>query len=417
MDQFRITERDLEEINAFLCDPDNPYIREVMNVVQKYGGPEEINRKAQEAKNLHGIFRKLENMEYPYLKDIRDLIAARDKGAFISISDYRKKILGDDVDKVRFDEKNPVTMEISPLQFYPWFLKEVHQALDKREIMPARYIRLRPMREQERDGDLLAVVATMQIIGASFVEQVETNGTDGSNVHLGNPAETSAGYFGGVGMPNDYPIKWLDETLYYYVNYGVEQFICTNNGVVFIGMLLNRLGIDIQFKISVTLGNDNPYLIFQNLMLARMFSREGKTAIAGLNLSNSVNNQTIRDCAGIRRSLGLENDVRIEHHITEPWKGVVRQPFLRRDQLIEVVDDVPNMSAKHEGGEPDIEVTREHPSCHQDNFRPEEVIRETGDYAHMELSYMDKHDSLNLTAKALVENGKSFIGATNLHRR
>ena len=65
--------------------------------------------------------------------------------------------------------------------------------------MPARWIQVRRMKEQEAEGDLPAIAAAMQIIGASYVETLDTKGTDGSNVHLGGP-ETITGYFGGIGQ-------------------------------------------------------------------------------------------------------------------------------------------------------------------------------------------------------------------------
>ena len=61
------------------------------------------------------------------------------------------------------------------------------------------------MKEQEEDGDLAAVAAAMQIIGATYVETLDTKGTDGSNIHLGGP-ETITGYFGGVGQPNKHAL-------------------------------------------------------------------------------------------------------------------------------------------------------------------------------------------------------------------
>ena len=67
--------------------------------------------------------------------------------------------------------------------------------------MPGRFIRVRKMAEQVDDGDISAVAAAMQIVGATYVETLDTKGTDGSNVHLGGP-ETITGYFGGVGQPN-----------------------------------------------------------------------------------------------------------------------------------------------------------------------------------------------------------------------
>jgi hypothetical protein len=72
------------------------------------------------------------------------------------------------------------------------------------------------MAEQETDnGDIMATAAAMQIIGATYVETLDTKGTDGSNIHLGGP-ETITGYFGGIGQPNGYPIKWVKEYLKFY---------------------------------------------------------------------------------------------------------------------------------------------------------------------------------------------------------
>ena len=90
---------------------------------------------------------------------------------------------------------------------------------------------------------MLAVAAAMQIIGATYVETLDTKGTDGSNVHLGGP-ETITGYFGGIGQPNDYALKWVDEFLYYYTNYGIQQVLNINPGTVLVGYLLYKLGID-----------------------------------------------------------------------------------------------------------------------------------------------------------------------------
>ena len=44
--------------------------------------------------------------------------------------------------------------------------------------MPGRFIRVRKMKEQEIDGDLPAIAAAMQIIGASLVETLDTRGTE-----------------------------------------------------------------------------------------------------------------------------------------------------------------------------------------------------------------------------------------------
>ena len=101
--------------------------------------------------------------------------------------------------------------------------------------------------------------------------------------------------------------------------------------------------------------------------------------LIGFNWTNSVNNETMEITAEVRKALGFEDVVRFEHHITETWKSIVRQPYLRRDELVELADHVANISAKHEGGDPDVEQTREHPSDILDYFRDKAEIEASGD--------------------------------------
>jgi hypothetical protein len=296
-------------------------------------------------------------------------------------------------------------------------MKEARQAVEKGELMPGRFIRVRKMAEQEEDGDLLAMSAAMQIIGASWCETLDTKGTDGSNIHLGGP-ETITGYFGGVGQPNDHPLKWVDEFLYYYTTYGVKQVLNINPGTILLGYFLHKLGIDIEFKISVYMGNDNPYAVFWTLMAAKLFSRDdGSTSLIGFNFSNSVTNATIEISDKIRSALDFEDFVRFEHHIFETWKSIVVQPYDRRDELIEIADKVKNISAKHEGGEIAVEQSRDHPSDILEYFISRDDINKQGLMPLITQNYLDKHEAINNTAKALTENGLSFIAARHLHHK
>ena len=415
-ERLKIESSALEEVNRFLLDPDNPVINAMLQIVAKYGTPEEINARAQEARELPNLFRRLRNMESPYLEDLEWLMAERDQRAFISITDFRRKLLGGKAERMTFDERRAVTLEISALQYFPWLITEARHAIEIQDVMPARYIRVRKMKEQEKDqGDILAVAAAMQIMGASYVETLDTRGTDGSNVHLGGP-ETITGYFGGIGQPNEHALQWMDEYLYYYTRYGIRQVLNINPGTVLLGYLLYKLGIDMEFKISVFMGNDNPYSILWTLMTAWLFSREdGSTPLVGFNLSNSIDCQTLELAAEIRHQLLLDDKVRIEHHITETWKSIVRQPYNRRSDLLEVASRVTNISAKHEGGDPEIEPTREHPSDVLDYFRDKEEILSSGEMPLLERNYMDKHDAVNHTARALTEKGLTFVAAWNLH--
>src|SRR5512137_1599670 len=156
---------------------------------------------------------------------------------------------------------------------------------------------------------------------------------------------------------------WLDEFLYYYTKYGIKSALNFNAGTILLGFLLYRLGVDIQFKISVFFGSDNPYHALWIMLAAKLFSRkDGTTPLIGFNWSNSINNQTMESTAQFRKALGFEDVVRFEHHITEAYRHIVLQPYNRRDELLALADHVANVSAKHEGGDPDVEVTRQHSS-------------------------------------------------------
>jgi hypothetical protein len=413
--RLRISPDRLEAINDVLLDPNMGAIDGFFDVVAKYGTPEEINRKAAIAMHLPALLERVGESRPDYLADLEWLEKERNLGVFISEAEYRRKVLGDRVDEVTFDDDIAVTLEVSACQYFPWVIEAARRAIEQRSLMPGRFIRVRKMKEQESDGDLLAFAAAMQIIGASYVETLDTKGTDGSNVHLGGP-ETITGYFGGVGQPNEYALKWLDEYLYYYTNYGVRQVLNLNPGTVLLGYLLHRIGVDIEFKISVFMGNDNPYAALWTLIGAKLFAREdGTSPLIGFNWSNSVNNETMEITAQFRKDLNFEEIVRFEHHITETWRSIVRQPYNRRDELMELAGHVANISAKHEGGDQEAEERREHTSDILDYFRDKDEIIESGDWDALTLNFLDKFDATNKTAWALTENGLSFIAAKHLH--
>jgi hypothetical protein len=406
----------LDELNAFLLDPDTRIVNDLLAVIARYGTPEEINRRAREAGELQALLERVRVARPEYLADLQWLAEQRDRDAFVSVADFRRSVLGARADTATFRDEMAVTLEVSALQYFPWVIAAARKAIAERSLMPARWIQVRRMKEQEAEGDLPAIAAAMDIIGASYVETLDTKGTDGSNVHLGGPA-TITGYFGGIGQPNDHPLQWVDELLHYYTEYGVRQVLNINPGTVLAGYLLHRLGVDIEFKISVFMGNDNPFAGLWTLLGARLFAREdGTTPLVGFNWGNSANNETLEITAEIRRALGFEDAVRFEHHITETWKSIVLQPYDRRDELMTLADHVPNISAKHEGGDPEVDGARPHPSDILDYFRAESEVIEAGDWENLQLNFMDKLDATNHTARALTEHGLSFVAARNLHR-
>ncbi len=413
----------LDEINDFLLRGDNPLVTGLLDVIEKYGGVDEINKKAYEATKLDNLLSLLEAKNSPYVKDLLWLQEQRDNDAFISVQDYRRKILGDKADTTNFDESFAVTLEISACQYFPWLIEEAKQSIEKGELMPGRFIRVRNMAEQTADNHVIAFAAGMQITGSSYVETLDTKGTlpgpDGApaNIHLGGP-DTITGYFGGIGMPNDFPLKWADEYLNYFTKYGVKQVLNINPGSVFVGYMMHKLGIDMEFKISVFMGNDNPYSCLWTLLTAKLFSRDdGTSPLIGFNLSNSVNNKTLELAAYVREDFGFEDVVRLEHHITETYKSIVRQPYDRLPELLELSDHVKNISAKHEGGVPEVDSQREHPSDILDYFRQKAEIIEQGHMPLLTQNYLDKHHALNRTAEELTKRGLTFIAAEKLHKK
>ena len=406
----------LDALNAFLLEPDSRIVNDLLAVVARYGTPEEINRKARASGELPALLDRVRADHPEHLADLDWLAEQRDRDAFISVADFRRSVLGPGADAMAFRDDSAVTLEVSSLQYFPWLIAAARRAVADRSLMPGRWIRVRKMKEQEADGDLAAVAAAMAIIGASVVETLDTKGTDGSNVHLDGPA-TITGYFGGVGQPNEHVLMWVDEYLHYYTEFGVRQVLNVNAGTVLAAYLLYRLGVDIEFKISVFMGTDNPFSGLWLLLAARLLARDdGSTPLVGLNWGNSVDNRTLESAAEIRRALGLESAVRFEHHITEAFRSIVRQPYDRRDDLVELAGHVPNISAKHEGGDPAADAARSHPSDILDYFRDKAEVIAGGDWEALQENFMDKIDAMNHTARALTERGLSFVAARNLHR-
>jgi hypothetical protein len=406
----------LESINSVLLDPSEKVMGDFLAVVAKYGTPDDINRKHRESRKLDHLMKIVSERAPGYTNDLKWLMDQRDQCAFASIEEYRTRVLGDRVKGMKFADRSAVTLEVSALQYFPWIRPMCERAIKDRSLIPGRFIAVRKMKESELDGDLPGIVAALDIIGASFVETLDTKGTDGSNPHLGGPA-TITGYFGGIGQPNEHALMWLDEFLYYYTNFGVQHVLNFNAGTILLGFLLYRLGVDIQFKISVFFGSDNPYHALWIMLAAKLFSRDdGTSPLIGFNWSNSINNQTMELTSQFRKALGFEDVVRFEHHIVETWKNIVIQPYDRRAELVEIADHVPNISAKHEGGDVEVEQIRTHASDILDYFRDKKEVIESGDWENMQLNFMDKVDACDKTAWALTEKGLSFIAALNLHK-
>jgi hypothetical protein len=249
-DRLKIDRKALDSINKLLASDDNPVINDLQKVMDKYGGAKAINAAAAQNGKLESLLEKVKGKNPKYADNLAWLAEQKKAGKFIPMEEYKKN---NGAPAAFRDDSWQVTLEVSALQYFPWLIAEAKQAIANGELMPGRFIRVRAMKEQQEDGDLPAVAAGMKILGVSWVESLDTRGTDGSNIHLGG-GDTITGYFGGIGQPNDHPCQWLDEYLHYYTTFGVKQVLNINGGTILAAYMLHKLGVDMEFKISVFMG-------------------------------------------------------------------------------------------------------------------------------------------------------------------
>ena len=142
-EKLAISDERVKEVNDFLLNTNSQVINDLVMLVEKHGGVDEINRKAAEAGKLDTILAKMDAQNSPHLKDINWLMEQKDAGAFIKVPEYRKKVLGDAADTMTFDDENAVTLEISACQYFSFLMEEARLAIERQDLMPGRIIRVR----------------------------------------------------------------------------------------------------------------------------------------------------------------------------------------------------------------------------------------------------------------------------------
>ena len=68
--ELAISRKRLDEINQLLADPKNPLVNGLLEIVKRYGGPEKINRQADEARQLDHLVQRLREQNSPYVADL-----------------------------------------------------------------------------------------------------------------------------------------------------------------------------------------------------------------------------------------------------------------------------------------------------------------------------------------------------------
>ncbi|MGD8297907.1 MAG: hypothetical protein PVG67_16010, partial [Desulfobacterales bacterium] len=109
----------LDTINDFLLDPQNILTNQLLEVVEKFGGPAAINQKATDNGRPENLMARLKEAGSPYVSDLEWLAEQTDKGAFVSMTDYCDAL---DVEPSGLNRTNAVTLEISAMQYFPWLI-------------------------------------------------------------------------------------------------------------------------------------------------------------------------------------------------------------------------------------------------------------------------------------------------------
>jgi len=92
-DRLKINPDRLDSINNILLNPDMEVINDFLAVVEKYGTPEEINAKAEQARKLENLLGIVEKTKPEYLEDLKWLQEQKEAGVFITVEDYRNVVI------------------------------------------------------------------------------------------------------------------------------------------------------------------------------------------------------------------------------------------------------------------------------------------------------------------------------------
>src|SRR4030042_3621684 len=84
----------LDAVNHVVLDPKSEVMQAFLAVVDKYGTPDEINRKHRISRELPNLLKKIEAAKPSHLKDIQWLQQQVQANRFVSVRDFRRQGLG-----------------------------------------------------------------------------------------------------------------------------------------------------------------------------------------------------------------------------------------------------------------------------------------------------------------------------------
>ena len=129
----------LDAINSVLLDPAETVMNNFLDVVAKYGTPDEINRKHVESRKFDHLIQIVNERAPGYAEDLKWLMDQRDKHAFTTVQEYRARVLGDKAKGIKFADEFAVTLEASALQYFPWIRPMCERAIKDRSLSPRSF--------------------------------------------------------------------------------------------------------------------------------------------------------------------------------------------------------------------------------------------------------------------------------------
>ncbi|MCE5207165.1 MAG: hypothetical protein LLG42_02525, partial [Chloroflexi bacterium] len=70
-EHLKIPASRLDDLNALLLNPDSRVVNDILNVIARYGTPEEINARAQAARSLPALLERVKSTRPEYLEDLK----------------------------------------------------------------------------------------------------------------------------------------------------------------------------------------------------------------------------------------------------------------------------------------------------------------------------------------------------------
>ena len=278
-ERLRIQAADAEAVSEFLASPDNPFVESLFDVLDKYGGVDadqprgRRSRQAREPPRAppRGAFavsrRRRVARRAARRRRLRHAgrVPARRAGA------RRRRLRRRRWDARRGPRRAPSDRRAAVL---PLADRRAGRRSSSASSCPAASSANATWPSSRKPGgDLLAVCAAMQVIGASHVESLDTRGIDGANLMVG--LETIAGYFGGIGEPNEH-VAALGRRVP-----ALPHRVRRARGAQLQhrhhprGLRAAQARVRNEFKISVFLGVDNPWSVLW-LLVGRACWRRGR---------------------------------------------------------------------------------------------------------------------------------------------